>query len=206
MIVIGLVGPFASGKSTVAKMLGRHYNAEVIDADAIGHNLLKTDKAVIAKVVAAFGTVDRPKLRGMVFKSKDNLKKLDAIMHPVMKKRILNDLEDARKEGVKLVVIEAAVLLDMGLGKAVDEIWLVKAEESLMFKRGCAKGISADHVRDILNMARPMKEFSKCADATIENTGSERDLEYKVKHLMMKLIEKTGNLSTYRKRTKNIRG
>jgi dephospho-CoA kinase len=189
MIVIGLVGPFASGKSTVAKMLGRHYNAEVIDADAIGHNLLKTDKAVIAKVVAAFGTVDRPKL-----------------MHPVMKKRILNDLEDARKEGVKLVVIEAAVLLDMGLGKAVDEIWLVKAEESLMFKRGCAKGISADHVRDILNMARPMKEFSKCADATIENTGSERDLEYKVKHLMMKLIEKTGNLSTYRKRTKNIRG
>ena len=114
MKVIGLTGGIGSGKSTVSQFLAE-LGAVILDADKVGHEALKSESEVWRKVVAAFGKqiltpdgdIDRGKLAEIVFGNAESLLRLNQIMHPRMYDMVKAQLEEYRRQGVEVVVLEA---------------------------------------------------------------------------------------------------
>ena len=92
MKVLGITGGIGSGKTLVLNILKENYNAEIIEADRLGHELMEPGRAVYNNVVSYFGrdilgkddTIDRKKLGDIVFADKDKLRKLNGLSHPVV--------------------------------------------------------------------------------------------------------------------------
>lgn len=130
MYVIGLTGGIGSGKSTVAKVL-EEQGAVVLSADLVGHEVYLPGRPAWQEVVAAFGrgvlaedgTVDRKKLGAAVFAGPRELKRLNAIVHPRMKGMMREKLAELDRQGVKVAVLEAALLFDAGWDDLADEVW-----------------------------------------------------------------------------------
>ena len=142
MKVIGITGGIASGKSTVAQFLGE-LGAVVIDADKVGHEVLRSDTGVKQEVVAAFGKgvltpdggISRKRLGRMVFTNPESLPKLNMIMHPRIAALVKARLEGYRKDGARVVVVEAPLLLEAGWVSLVDEVWVTVASEATVLER-----------------------------------------------------------------------
>ncbi len=135
MYVIGLTGGIGSGKSTVAQML-EGKGAALLSADAVGHEVYLPDQPAWREIVEAFGrrivaqdgTIDRKKLGAIVFSDPDQLRRLNAITHPRMKEMMRGKLEEERKSrGVRVAVLEAALLFDAGWDDLADEVWVTMA-------------------------------------------------------------------------------
>jgi len=129
---LGLTGPIGCGKSTVAGWLGE-LGAHVVDADAVSHEISSPGSAVVAQIGAEFGaqlirpdgSLDRPALGRIVFDDSVALARLEAIVHPAVRPRILEAIAAADRAGAPAVVVEAIKLVESGLGELCDEIWLV---------------------------------------------------------------------------------
>jgi len=140
--VIGIVGGIGSGKSTVADLMGQK-GCAVIDADRIGHELLKLPdvREALAEtwgpgILDAQGRVDRAGLGRIAFGSADELVKLNAIMHPRIAAEISRRIEHLRAEqGVRAIILDAAVLLEGGWDRFCDEIVLVRSPQDVRDKR-----------------------------------------------------------------------
>ena len=132
MYVIGLTGGIASGKTTVAQFF-RDQGVPIIDADVLGHRTYEPGTDTFAAVVATFGedlvaddgTIDRRVLGGKVFGKPDELKKLTDIVWPGIRRLASAELSALEVAGNRLVVLEAAVLLEAGWDDLVDAIWVV---------------------------------------------------------------------------------
>jgi dephospho-CoA kinase len=158
MIVVGLVGRMAAGKSTVARLFAAH-GAHVIDADAIAHEVLEepeTRRAVAARfgggVVGADGRVDRRGLAAIVFAgdgaAEAALTDLEAIVHPRVRERMEAALATHRRAeaaggGPRVVVLDVPLLVQAGWVDACDRIVVVECEEPVRRARLAARGISA---------------------------------------------------------------
>lgn len=131
MFVIGLTGGIASGKSTVSQMLAAK-GAVIIDADKVGHEAFEPGTEAWREVVASFGQgilqpngqIDRRKLGGIVFGNAEALARLNVIMHPKMQRLMAERLEALENQGVKVAVLEAAVLFEAHWTPLVDEVWV----------------------------------------------------------------------------------
>src|SRR5437763_15409935 len=121
-IRIGLTGPIGCGKSTIAGWLAGQ-GAVVIDADRIARDVTAPGEAGHEQVLARFGdrfrgadgNLDRAALASLVFDDPEALGELESIVHPLVRPRILDKLEEAGREGVPAVVIEAIKLVEGGL-------------------------------------------------------------------------------------------
>ncbi len=170
--IIGITGGLATGKTTVADMFVQK-GAVKIDADRIAHGLLKEDQKIRDKVIDAFGEgiltggkIDRKKLANIVFKDKDKLKKLTNILHP----RIIENIKERiEKEGDKIIVIDAPLLMEAGLEEMMDVIIVVKAERHTQIKRAVNRGISEEEAEAIIKNQMPLSEKIKKADYVIDN-------------------------------------
>jgi dephospho-CoA kinase len=137
--VIGLTGPIASGKSTVAELL-RQRGAEIIDADLVYRGLLAPGSALWHGVVEQFGpaivgadgTIDRAALADIVFADPEALAALDRITHPPV---IAEIRERITRANSPLVVIEAVKLVQSGLASDVDALWFVTADPETRLRR-----------------------------------------------------------------------
>jgi len=151
MLVIGLTGGIGSGKSTVSEML-RAKGAVVISADLVGHEVYRPDTAVWDEVVAAFGRdvltadreIDRRKLGSIVFADPEARRRLNAITHPPMRRQMAERLDDLRRQGVRVAVLEAALLIEAGWVDLADEVWLTlvgpaEAAQRLMARSGLSR-------------------------------------------------------------------
>jgi len=142
MKVIGLSGGIGSGKSTVSQFLAE-LGAVILDADRVGHEALKPDTEVWRELVAAFGqqiltpdgNIDRAKLGDIVFGNPESLSQLNQIMHPRMYGTVKAQLEEYRRQGVDVVVLEAPLLIEAGWTSLVDEIWVTVASEATVLRR-----------------------------------------------------------------------
>jgi len=142
MKVIGLSGGIGSGKSTVSQFLAE-LGAVILDADRVGHEALKPDTEVWRELVAAFGqqiltpdgNIDRAKLGDIVFGNPESLSQLNQIMHPRMYDTVKAQLEEYRRQGVDVVVLEAPLLIEAGWTSLVDEIWVTVASEATVLRR-----------------------------------------------------------------------
>ena len=191
MKVIGLTGGIGSGKSTVSQLLA-DLGAFILDADTVGHEVLRRDTEVWQEVVSAFGReiltptddIDRKKLGEMVFNSPQLLTRLNQIMHPRMYDMVKVQLGEYRRQGVELVVLEAPLLLEADWSSLVDEVWVTVAPEAMVLKRlqkrgGLSREKSLVRIRSQLSS----EERAKRADVVIKTDCSLDELKAKVKKL-----------------------
>lgn len=142
MKIIGLTGGFGSGKSTVSQFL-LELGAVVIDADKVGHEVFKPGTEAWREVVGTFGqgiistdgTIDRRKLGKIVFRNPDARARLNKIMHPRIYERVMAMIEECRRNGADIVVIEAPLLLEARWKSMVDEVWVTSAPQATVIRR-----------------------------------------------------------------------
>ena len=187
MKVIGLTGNICSGKSTVAGFLARH-GAVVVDADEIGHEALMPSSETWKQVVDTFGQeiladnkeVDRKKLGEIVFSNPDALKRLNGIMHPGMHEVARRRIDELKRVGSKVVVLEATLLIEAGWVDLVDEVWVANASEDTMVER-CRRrsGLSDADARSRMAAQMSAQEKLKHADIVINTDVPLSKVEFK---------------------------
>jgi dephospho-CoA kinase len=196
MVVIGLTGGIGTGKSTVSRIL-TELGAALINADKVGHEALKPYTPVWREVVAAFGReillpndeVDRQKLGEIVFNDAAARLRLNQIMHPQMFLMMREKIEGLRRQGVEVVILEAAVLLEANWTPLVDEVWVTTAPEATVIQRlRDRSGLSEAQVLARIRSQLPAEERIKHADVVINTDCSLDEVEEKVKRLWEELL------------------
>jgi dephospho-CoA kinase len=175
--VIGLTGNIATGKSVVRKML-EHLGAYGIDADTLGHRVIASDapgyQAVLDTfgkwILAADGQIDRSKLSRVVFNDPDALRRLESIVHPLVRQAI--DIL-ARRTKHNVIVIEAIKLLESPLRQACDTIWVTVASPEAQVGRLVQKrGMTEEAAKQRMGAQPPQEEKVHAAKVVIRNDGS----------------------------------
>ena len=194
--VIGLTGGIGSGKSTVAEMLAA-LGALVIDADTVGHDVYRPGTEGFRQVVAAFGpeiagadgSIDRRVLGARVFADPAALRRLNAIVHPLIAAAIRDRLAQAQAAPARSpVVVEAAIMLEAGW-RFFDEIWVVVVQPATAIARvTAARGLSADDVARRIAAQLSNDERRRAATRVIENDGSREELRAQVEAAWRALV------------------
>ena len=195
-MIIGLTGGIASGKSTISLLL-KDLGAYIIDADIVARNVVEKGEKAYNEIVKYFGhsilqlggEIDRKKLGDIVFSDDRQLKKLNAITHPEIIKRIIRQADEYKAKGAKVIVIDAAVLIESGLYKYCDVIWLVLVEKRHQIHRLMER----DNIsyRDALKRIDSQYSSEKkipYADVVIDNNKPIEDVEKQVKKLWDMII------------------
>ena len=195
-MVIGLIGGIASGKSTAAKTLG-DWGAHVIDADKLGHRAYLKDTAAFHAVVATFGEdtigadgeIDRRALGGKVFGDADKLKQLTDIVWPAIRELAAQEIKTVQaNEPKRIIVLEAAVLLEAGWQDLVDQIWATVVEREVAIERASARdGVEAAAVQARIDAQMSNDERCAAADRVIDNSGTPEQLEEQLQTLWTEL-------------------
>lgn len=189
--VIGLTGGIGSGKSTVAQYLAG-LGAAVIDADKLGHEAYLPHTETWRQLVKTFGpgilaadeTVDRKKLGALVFGNTQQLEKLNAIVFPRITEMIRQRIEDFRKRGTRVIILDAPVMLEAGEGSLADEIWVVISDEANAVRRVTSRtGLPETQIRARIRAQLSNAERVKRARVVISNDGTMEDLRQKLKEL-----------------------
>jgi dephospho-CoA kinase len=195
MVVIGLTGGILSGKSTISQMLAEK-GAVIIDADKIGHEAYKPHTKTWQDLRNAFGEsiikqnmeIDRKKLGEIVFNDPQALARLNEIVHPRMHSMIKEEIERLRGEGVDVVVLEAAVLIEANWTDLVDEVWAAVAPEEVAVKRLQNRGgLSEEQARARIRSQLSPEERAKHADVIIDTDCELSQVRAKVAELWQRL-------------------
>ncbi|TES83868.1 MAG: dephospho-CoA kinase [Dehalococcoidia bacterium] len=198
MKIIGLTGGIASGKSTVSQFL-KELGAVTIDADKVGHEAFKPNTETWREVVAAFGKeilapdgeIDRQKLGRIVFSDSQALARLNQIVHPRIYALAKARIEDYRRQGVKVVVLEAPLLLEVdppSLADEVDEVWVTVAPEAVVLKRLKDKTeLSEAQSKARIRSQLPSEERAKHADVVIDTDCGLDEMKARVEKLWRRL-------------------
>jgi len=193
MLLVGLTGGIASGKTTVSAMLAER-GAEVIDADHIARQVVMPGTPAWCKIRDHFGPgvlhpdgqLDRQALADIVFADKSKLALLNEITHPAIFARIADRLEAHHGQDV-VVVLDAALLIEAGLAEGVDVVVVVHSPREIQVERLAAKGVGASDARNrIAAQLEPEKRLAR-ADIVIDNGGSLEDLGRQVDKLWEEL-------------------
>ena len=178
-IHIGLTGPIGCGKSTVAGWLAE-LGARVIDADAVAREVTPPGSPELAAVVSEFGpgilrddgSLDRAALGRIVFANPSALARLEAIIHPAVRPRILAGIAEADRDGPPAIVIEAIKLVEGGLAMLCDEVWLVTCEPAVQLERLAGRGdVSSDAEARIAAQAGLVDRLRQSATRIIDTSG-----------------------------------
>ncbi len=198
MKVIGLTGRIGSGKSTISKYL-EELGAVVIDADKVAHKVLSPDHEIGRNVIAEFGQgilntageIDRKKLGEIVFNNPEVLERLTEIMHPPMYEMVKNRIEEQRRQGIKVVILEVIALIEANWTTLTDEIWVTVASEETVIKRiQKQRGMSEEQILSRIRSQLTTEEWIEHADIIIENNGDFNELKTKLDEQWARL---TGN-------------
>ncbi|MEW5936053.1 MAG: dephospho-CoA kinase [Bacillota bacterium] len=186
--MVGLTGGIGCGKSTVASVL-RELGARVVDADQVAREVLAPGSPVLGKVVERFGprilradgSLDRKRLADIVFGDPQALADLNAITHPPIVEMIRGRIEEARNEGVQVLVVDAPLLLEAGMEGMVDEVWVVTCTREQQIERLCRRtGLSPREAEARMRAQMPLEEKVRRADRVIPNEGSLAQLRAEV--------------------------
>ena len=193
MLLVGLTGGIASGKTTVSAILAEQ-GAEVIDADHIARQVVMPGTPAWCKIRDHFGPgvlhpdgqIDRQALADIVFADKTKLVLLNEITHPAIFARIADRLEEHHDQDV-VVVLDAALLIEAGLSDGVDVVIVVHSPQEIQLERLAAKGMGERAASDrIAAQLAPEKRLAR-ADIVIDNSGSLEKLGRRVDEVWLEL-------------------
>ena len=196
MLIIGVTGSIGTGKTTVAKML-RRLGARVVDADDISHRVMEPGNPAWKKIVSRFGRkvlrrdgyIDRRALGAVVFSDREKLRKLCAILHPEVYRRMRAIVNRTRRaDSSAVVALDVPLLLETGGQKYIDKLIVVSAPREVQVRRACRKfGLSRAQIIRRIRTQMPLGRKVKAADFVVDNGGSMLSTEKQVRAIWKKL-------------------
>lgn len=196
LVVVGILGGIGSGKSAVARELGE-LGALVFDADRIAHRALARDDVRDA-IVTRFGdgvldderAIDRAALGAIVFRDREALDDLEAILHPVVQREIEVGLSAARRDpNRRMAVIDAPLLLEAGLDALCDRLVFVDVDEETRFERiKHNRGWDLAELRRRESFQKNLNEKRRRADTMMDNNSSASTLKTRVRDVWQRLV------------------
>lgn len=193
--IIGLTGGIATGKSTVSAIFQEH-GIPVVDADRIAHQLMKKDTEVYRDLVEAFGPeilgpsgeIAREKLGRIVFYDDTQLARLNRIVHPAVKRVMLEQVKQLQSDGSNIIVLDVPLLFESGFDTLCDCTVVVYTEETIQLERLMKRnGISREEALARINAQMPLKEKVKRADVVIDNSFTLEKTKKQVEDLIKRL-------------------
>jgi dephospho-CoA kinase len=178
-LLIGVTGGIAAGKSTVAQMLSR-LGAPLIDADMLAREVA-SGGAVLQQIIGAFGVqildgagmLDRAALGRVVFSDSEARRRLEAITHPAIIAAAEERIASLRRAGHRLVLYEAALLVESGRYREMDLLIVVTADDEIRLRRLVERsGLGRDEAERRIRAQAPQHEKVAVADFVIDNSGS----------------------------------
>lgn len=177
---IGLIGGSGSGKSYLTQIIAEIYPIEIIEADKLGHELLKSDKEVQEALRELFGEaifdttgiISRKKLGSLVFGHPENKQALDQIMWPKIKQIISDHIQiNSKRPYPKNIIVDGALLIEAGIDALLDTIWYVDADEETQIERlTTSRHIPRERAQNILSSQQKLEQNKSRADYVINNS------------------------------------
>jgi len=184
MLLVGLTGNIASGKSTVATLFAAR-GATVIDADELARRAVEPGSPALAAIVERWGVglllpngaLDRAALRAIVFNEPEQLEALNGIVHPEVERLRTLALDEARERGDRIVVCDIPLLFEKKMVDDFDTVVLVDAPRPLRLERVVGeRGLSATEAMAMIAAQMPAELKRARADLVIHNAGTRDDL------------------------------
>jgi dephospho-CoA kinase len=195
MIIIGLTGSIGMGKSTVASMFAEE-GAPAFDSDAAVHALYASGGAAVAPVEAAFpgvskdGAIDRGALSAQVVGNEAAIRRLEAIVHPLVRQAQAEFLRASRDAGALYAVLDIPLLFESGGVNLVDKVVVVSAPADIQRVRVLSRpGMSEEKFEAILARQMPDAEKRARADFVIDTSGPFEDTRAQVRAVLDALGE-----------------
>lgn len=192
---VGLTGGIASGKSSVTKIL-RSHGVPVVDADQLAHQALEEQASKLVqlfgeKALNPQGDVDRAFIGSQVFKQPDLRRKLEALIHPEVRRLALSHKEGLSRQGYALAVYDVPLLFEKGLESEFESVLVVYAPRDKMKERLIKRsGLSHEEAEDRLNSQWDIEKKKEKADVVFQN---DKGLEFLEEQVLTWLTKKTHN-------------
>ena len=191
MRVIGLTGGIACGKSTVSHQLHEEYGAAILDADAIAYQLAEPGNKLWSAFIARYGqarvsrcdgTLNRAAIAEIVFQNPEEKRWMDATAHPMIRQKLLDELDNCRVQGKHTVVLDVPLLYEVGWETLPNEVWVVYVKAEIQLRRLMERnGISEKIAQARIAAQIPLEEKKKRADVIIDNSGSREETMLQVR-------------------------
>ncbi|HFQ5009847.1 TPA: dephospho-CoA kinase [Vibrio vulnificus] len=193
-LVIGLTGGIASGKTTVANLFQQHFAIDIVDADIVARQVVAPGSAGLAAIVDHFGAdiltregeLDRGQLRQRIFAHAEEKQWLNALLHPIIRRKMIEDLAQVSSPYALLVV---PLLVENQLQTLCDRVLVVDVEEKTQLQRTMDRdGVDEQQVRAILKAQASRHERLALADDVIKNESKDQDLLQQITDLHQKYL------------------
>ena len=182
MKIIGITGGVGCGKSEVIRYIMKKYNCYVIFADDLAKQLQEKGNVCYDKIVELLGTeillengeINRAEMAARIFANEKLLDEVNGIIHPAVMDSVLEQIEAQRnEEKVDLFILEAALLIECGYGKIVDEMWYVYTADDMRRARlKASRGYSDEKISQIFSSQLSYEEFVRASSFVIDNNGT----------------------------------
>lgn len=193
MRVIGVTGGVGAGKSEILNYIADNWNATVVEADEVGYLVMRPGRSCFAPIVELFGpeilqadgTLDREKISARVFEDKELLEKLNAIVHPAVKKYIKKAIQREKENETDIFIVEAALLIEDKYDEICDELWYIYADEETRTERLMKnRGYSEEKIKSIFANQLSEDEFSRHCDFEIDNSWDFENTKEQIRQRM----------------------
>lgn len=189
MLVIGLTGGIATGKSTVAQML-REMGAQVLDADKIAHELTSPEGRAAPAVLERFGTLSRPDIGRVVFRDAQARRDLNAIVHPLVRQEMIDQLAAS---SAPVAVLDVPLLYEAGMEDMADIVWVVHVPEEVQIERVMARdSLTRDDALRRIRSQMPTEDKLRRADEGIDTSGPFEETRRQVEALWARALHMAG--------------
>ena len=191
MLVLGLTGNIGCGKSSVSTIFMEN-NIKVVDADIVARQIFD-DKNLLNEVFSTFGksirnqdgSLNRRALGNIVFNDDEKLILLNNLTHPKIKQKILSKVEEYKNQGEKIVVIDAALLIEDDYIPYIQKLILITCRKEIQINRIIARdNCTKEEAISRINSQMSQEEKVKFADYIIDNSNSFDELQKKVLELI----------------------
>lgn len=196
MKVIGITGGVGAGKSQILKYLEEKYQARILMADQAAHTVKEKGQSCYEPLVRLLGRevldekdeIHKGRMAAMIFSDQKLLGQVNEIIHPEVKKYILGQIEQERKNGkTKFFFLEAALLIEEHYDEICDELWYIYAEDSIRINRLMeSRGYSREKTLQIMKGQLLEEEFRRGCQFVIDNS---KKLETALEQIDRKLGE-----------------
>lgn len=191
MLVLGLTGNIGCGKSSVSTIFMEN-NIKIVDADIVARQIFD-DKGLLNEVFSTFGesiknqdgSLNRRALGNIVFNDDQKLIALNNLTHPKIKQKILSQVEEYKNQGEKIVVIDAALLIEDDYIPYIQKLILITCREDIQINRIISRdNCTKEEAISRINSQMSQEDKKKFADYIIDNSNSFEELQEKVLELI----------------------
>jgi len=191
---VGLTGGIGSGKSTVAALFASH-GAALVDTDEIAHRLTGPHAPALAAIVERFGpefiardgSLDRARMRTLVFENPAQRKDLEALLHPLIRRETISQMHDVTAPYV--IVVVPLLLESGGYGRIMDRVLVVDCDPETQVRRVMQRsGLGREEVRAIIGAQISRADRLRAADDVVYNDGDMHALSAQIEALHAKYL------------------